>query len=108
MKPSSPCSARRSSRAAVSGSLGTLKGSLLSTRARSARPGTSTPSQNESVPSRMAFPASRKRRSSWSRGASPCTSSGHAGAEHRPQLAGAARRSAAWLVKSTNIPPSDA
>src|SRR5712664_2112225 len=31
---------------------------------RSARPGTSTPSQNESVPSRIAEPASRKRRSS--------------------------------------------
>src|SRR2546429_1679349 len=67
----------RSSRAAVSGSVGTLKGSLARMSTRSARPGTSTPSQNESVPRRIAEPASRKRRSSWSRCPSPCTSSGH-------------------------------
>src|SRR2546425_477579 len=42
---------------------------------RSARPGTSTPSQKESVPSRIAVPESRKRRSSRSRWPSPCTRS---------------------------------
>src|SRR5690606_19517761 len=61
MKPSSPCSARRSSRAAVSGSEGTLKGNFVRTSARSARPGTSTPSQNESVPSKIGRAACRER-----------------------------------------------
>src|SRR6266702_2896139 len=73
---------------------------------RLARHGTSTPSQNESVPKRIPEPASRKRRSSWSRCPSPCTNSGQ-----RPPIesrtASAARFSAPWLVNSTNMPPSD-
>ena len=107
MNPSRPSSASRSSRAAVIGSEGTLKGSLLRTRVRSARPGTSTPSQNESVPSRMAFSASRKRRSRTSRGRLALHQDRPAVAQHGSKLL-AARRSAAWLVNSTNIPPSEA
>src|SRR3989442_1621576 len=102
-----PRASNRSTRAAVSGSVGTLKGSFARISTRSARPGTSTPSQNESVPSRIPEPASRKRRSRWSRWPSPCTNRGH-----RPptesRTASAARRNAAWLVNSTNMPPSDA
>ena len=76
MKPSRPLSWICSSRAAVTGSLGTLKGSFAMTSARSARPGTSTPSQKESVPIRIAEPDSRNRRNSLSRWPSPCTNNG--------------------------------
>ena len=48
---------------AASRSFGALNGSLAMTSARSARPGTSTPSQKLSVPIRTAEPASRNRRS---------------------------------------------
>ncbi len=41
-------------RAAISGSLGTSKGSLSTTTSDSASPGTSTPCQNEVVPSSTA------------------------------------------------------
>ncbi len=91
------------------GSVGTRNGSFAITSARSASPGTSTPSQNESVPRRIADPACRKRRSKRSRGCSPCTSSGQRPVTSaRARSAAAVARSARWLVKRTKSPPSAA
>ena len=74
--------------------------------ARNASPGTSTPSQNDEVPSRIAPPESRKRPSSESRESSPCTSMGQRFSAPRARNSEAMARTSRWLVNSTNIPPS--
>ena len=94
--------------AAVIGSVGTRNGSFAITSPRSAWPGTSTPSQNDAVPRRIACPDSRNRPSSASRLSSPCTSKGHRRSMPRERSSAASCFTSRWLVNSTNSPPSDA
>ena len=63
-------------RAASTGSSGGANGSLSITTTDSASPRTSTPSQNDWLPSSTALPSARKRASSSLREPVPCTSSG--------------------------------
>ena len=90
-----PRSSIASTRASVTGSLGTRKGSFWTTSARSGSPGTSTPSQNDAVPSRTAAPDSVNRWRSAERSASPCTWSGQRASAPRARSSRATPRSAA-------------
>ena len=77
--------------------------------ARSASPGTSTPSQNDAVPSRIAL-ARRRESGRAARRATRRRARAAASALARPRRAARAAiaRTSRWLVNSTNIPPSAA